>query len=125
MIEARDGGDPLTGKPSNYGAARADVAASAIVDSTGDILASGVEAARDDWVKVWVDLRSNGGQLVVSMGFLEGRNNRHIFKAAGQQLTFGGFEISPARPVQALWRDRACPSRTPIRMEGTTSSCLR
>src|SRR5215813_618518 len=124
MIEARDGVDPLTGKPSNYGAARADVAASAIVDSTGDIRASGVEVARDGWVKVWVDLRSNGGQLVVSMGFLEGRNNRHIFKAAGQQLTFGGFEISPARPVQALSRDSASPSRTPIGMQVTTISEL-
>jgi len=97
MIEARDGVDPLTGKPSNYGAARADLAAGAIVDSSGDIRASGVEAAGDGWVKVWVDLRNNDGQFFVTIGFLEGRNNRHVFRAAGQQLTFGGFEISPAR----------------------------
>jgi hypothetical protein len=100
MIEARDAVDPLTGKPSNYGVARADLAARSIVDSTGDIIASGVEAAGDGWEKVWVDLRSRDGQLFVTIGLLEGPSNLHVFNAAGQEVTFGGFEISPARPVQ-------------------------
>ena len=67
MIEARDSFDPHTGNPSNYGVARFDLAARSVVNSTGDIIASGVEAAADDWVKAvgrspqqrWTDLRFN------------------------------------------------------------------
>jgi hypothetical protein len=97
MIEGRDAIDPLTGKPSNYGAAQVDLAARSIVSSTGDILASGVEAAADDWVKLWVDLHSRDGQLFALIGLLEGGNNRSVFKAAGQKITLGGFEISPQK----------------------------
>ena len=79
MVEARD-----PGKSSNYGVARFDLAARSVVNSTGDILASGVEAAADGWVKLWVDLRSNDGQLFVTIGLLEGPSNLHVFKSAGQ-----------------------------------------
>jgi acyl carrier protein len=95
MIEARDSEDPLTGKPSNYGVARSNLAAHSIVDVTGDIFNSGMETAEDGWQKIWVELRSSDGQVFVLMGLLEGSNNRHIFKERGQELTFGGFEIHP------------------------------
>ena len=76
--------------------ARFDLAARSVVNSTGDIIASGVEAAADDWVKVWVDLRSRDGQIFALIGLLEGSNNLlHVFTAAGQSAIFGGFEISP------------------------------
>ena len=93
MIEARDSFDPHTGKPANYGVARF-LAARSVVNSTGDILASGVDAAADDWVKVWVDLRGRDGQIFALIGLLEGSNNRHVFTPAGQSVIFGGFEIS-------------------------------
>jgi hypothetical protein len=93
MIEARDSNDSHTGKPSNYGVTQFDLATRSVVNSNGDILASGVEAAADDWVKLWVDLRSRDGQTFVSIGLLEGPNNRHVFTAAGQSVFFGGFEI--------------------------------
>ena len=35
--------------------------------------------------------------LLVLIGLLEGRNNRSVFKAAGQEMVFGGFEISPRK----------------------------
>ena len=94
MIEARDAVDPLTGKPSNYGVARFNLADRSIINSTGDILASGVEVAADDWVKLWVDLRSRDGDLFVTIGLLEGPNNQHVFAATSQMVTFGGIEIS-------------------------------
>ena len=97
MIEARDSFDPNTGKPSNYGVAQFDLAARSVVNSTGDIIASGVEAASDDWVKLWVDLRSRDGQRFVTIGLLEGPSNLHVFTATDQAVTFGGFEISPRR----------------------------
>ena len=100
MIEARDAVDPLTGKPSNYGVARFNLADRSIINSTGDILASGVEVAADDWVKLWVDLRSRDGDLFVTIGLLEGPNNQHVFAATSQTMTFGGIEISPPRPAQ-------------------------
>jgi hypothetical protein len=95
MIEARDSFDPHTGKPANYGVARFDLAARSVVSSTGDIVASGVEAAADDWVKVWIDLRSRDGQIFALIGLLEGNNNQHVFTPADQSVIFGGFEISP------------------------------
>ena len=79
MIDARDSIDSHTGKPSNYGVAQFDLAARSVVNSNGDILASGVEAAVDDWVKLWVDLRSRDGQIFALIGLLEGLNNRHVF----------------------------------------------
>jgi hypothetical protein len=97
MIEGRDSIDPLTGKPSNYGVAQFDLAARSVVSSTGDILASGVGAGADDWVKLWIDLRSRDGQIFALIGLLEGSNNRSVFKAAGQKVTLGGFEISPQK----------------------------
>ena len=114
MIEARDSFDPHTGKPSNYGVAQFDLAARSVVNSTGDIIASGVEAAEDDWVKVWVDLRSRDGQIFALIGLLEGPNNRHVFTAAGQSVIFGGFEISPPRVVKFLSQVSSPPPRTNI-----------
>ena len=99
---ARDSFDPHTGNPSNYGVAQFDLAARSVVNSTGDIIASGVDAAEDDWVKVWVDLRSKDGQIFALIGLLEGRNNQHVFTPAGQSVIFGGFEISPPRPCKSL-----------------------
>ena len=94
MIEARDSFDPQTAKPANYGVAQFDLAARSVVNSTGDIIASGAEAVADDWVKVWVDLRSRDGQIFALIGLLEGSNNRHVFTPADQSVIFGGFEIS-------------------------------
>ena len=97
MKQARDSLQPNTGKPSNYGVARFDLAARSVINSSGDIIASGVEAAADEWVKVWVDLRSRDGQIFALIGLLEGRNNR--FTPAGQSVIFGGFEIFPPHIV--------------------------
>jgi hypothetical protein len=94
MIEARDSFDPNTGKPANYGVAQFDLSTRSLVNSSGDIIASGVEAAADDWAKVWVDLRSRDGRIFALIGLLEGRNNLHVFTAAGQSVIFGGFEIA-------------------------------
>ena len=94
MIEARDSFDPDTGKPSNYGVGQFSLSARSVVNSTGDILASGVEAAAEDWLKVWVDLRSRDGKIFVLLGLLEGRTNRHVFNTVGQEVTFGGFQVS-------------------------------
>jgi hypothetical protein len=95
MIEARDSVEPRTGNPSNYGVAKFDLSARSVVDSTGNILASGVEAAADGWVKVWIDLRSRDGQIFALIGLLEGSNNQHVFTPADQSMIFGGFETSP------------------------------
>jgi hypothetical protein len=95
MMEARDSIDPHTGNPSNYGVVQFDLAARSVVDSTGDILASGVDTAVDDWVKLWVDLRINDSQIFSLIGLLEEFTNRHVFSAADQRMIFGGFELFP------------------------------
>jgi acyl-CoA synthetase (AMP-forming)/AMP-acid ligase II/acyl carrier protein len=93
MIEARDSVDPHTGRPLNYGVARLDLGGPSIVNVGGAILKSGIEAAEDGWQKIWVELRSGNGRLVISIGLLEGSNGNHVFKEWGQEVTFGGFEI--------------------------------
>jgi hypothetical protein len=94
MVEARDGFDRRTGKPSNYGLALFDLGSAGVIETSGDIMGSGVEAEVDGWLKLWVETRSKDGQAFVLAGLIEGENNRHIFTAAGQQLTLGGWEIA-------------------------------
>jgi hypothetical protein len=102
MIEARDSIDPHTGKPSNYGVARFDLATRSIVNVTGDILNSGMEAAEDGWQKISVELRSTDGDVFVLVGLLEGSRGRHVFKEQGQEVTFGGFDIFEVRQRVSL-----------------------
>ena len=59
MIEARTV-DPFTGKPANYGVARFDFAVRSAISSNGDILASEIEAAVYDWVKISVESPQQG-----------------------------------------------------------------
>jgi hypothetical protein len=98
MLEARDSIDPHPGKPSNFGSAHFDPAAHWSSNFAGEILASGMEATGDEWIKLWIDQRSADGRMYVTISLLEGPSMRHVFKAAGQEITFGGFEISPLRP---------------------------
>jgi hypothetical protein len=113
MIEAHDAGDPHTGNPSNYGAAQFNLATRSVTNSTGDIVGNGVDKAADGWVRLWVDLRSQDGQIFVLIGLLEGPalecpnpRNQSVFNAAGQEATFGGFEISPPRFVGPILMTR-------------------
>jgi hypothetical protein len=124
MMEVRDSVDSHTGKPANYGVARFDLGAHSVVDSTGDVIASGVEAAADDWVKLWIDLRSEDGEAFVTIGLLEGRNDRHVFKPAGQSLFFGGFEIFPPRGVKSISQVGSAPTQTNIVTKVTSISEL-
>ena len=76
-----------------------DRAAGSITTSTGELLASGVERLAGQWVKVWGDLRNKDGEIFVSLSLLEGPNERHVFKAAGQVVTFGASKY-PHREFQ-------------------------
>jgi hypothetical protein len=84
----------------SYGVAQFSLGDRSVLSSTGDILASGMETAGAEWIRLWVELRTKDGQIFVALGLLEGASYRHVFKAAGQEMTFGGFEISPPRPVR-------------------------
>jgi hypothetical protein len=97
MIEARDDTrEPRTGKYLNYGIVRFNPAAGSILMSRGDIIASGVDVAANGWLKIWADLQSTDGRMFVLIGLLGGRSPTPEFRAAGQEVTFGGFEISPS-----------------------------
>ena len=97
MIEARDLIDPHTGKPSNYGVARFNLATRSIMNVAGDIRNSKVEAAKDGWQKISVELRSANGDVFVLVGLLEGSQGRHVFKEQGQEVNFGGIDIFEVR----------------------------
>ena len=105
MIEARDSVDPHTGKPSNYGVARFDLATRSIMNVTGDILNSEMEAAEDGWQKISVELRSEMGMFSCYWVFLKEATAGHVFKEQGQEVTFGGFDIYDVRQHIGLHAD--------------------
>ena len=84
---------------SNEGVAQFNPAAHLVVNSTGDILASGVEADAEGWMKLWIDLRSQDGQVFVVLGLLENRNGLHVFTAARQERNFRWFRDLPYRDL--------------------------
>jgi hypothetical protein len=93
VMEARDGLDPGNGRPFHFGTVSFDLAAHKPVQYSGDLRNHGAEAAADAWQMLWMDLPSKDGLFFVLVGLLEGDNNLHIFKGAGQEMTLGGFEV--------------------------------
>ena len=62
MIEARDTVDPLQESRQTMALLGSILGLVQLLIRHGDILASGVEAAADGWVKLWVDLRTSDGE---------------------------------------------------------------
>jgi hypothetical protein len=102
MIEVHDSVNPHTKEHSNYGVARFNLATRSIMNVVGDIRNSKVEAAKDGWQKISVELRSTDGDVFVLVGLLEGSRGRHVFKEQGQEVTFGGFDIFEVRQRVSL-----------------------
>jgi hypothetical protein len=94
QIEVRDGINARTGKPANYAIAVYDPSTRRVTSSSADLQGSGVEQGPDEWQKVWLDVATADGELVMSFGVLSG--DRMLFKGDGRLgLTFGGMVVEP------------------------------
>jgi hypothetical protein len=85
---------PRSGTPANYGSAIFDPAARRVLSSSGRLKGRGIEQGPDGWQKIWVDLASADGEIVLAFGFFSSKVG-NSFKGDGRLgLTFGGIEVA-------------------------------
>jgi hypothetical protein len=95
-LEVRDGLDPRDGKPANYAKAGFDPTAWRVVRSTVDLKRCGIEQGPDGWQRIWIDLPTMDGEIVLALGLVS--RNRSEFKGNGRMgLAFGGVEFAMGR----------------------------
>jgi hypothetical protein len=93
QIEARDGVNRSDGKPANYGTGIFDPVARNVVTSSGDLRDRGIDSdGADQWQKVWVELPSADGELVVVVHVRSSKPTPD--SGAKIELTLGGVEIT-------------------------------
>ena len=92
-MEVSDELNPRDGPPANYGGGIFDPATRTVSSSSGRLKGQGVEQGPDGWQKIWVDLPTTDGELVLALVLIS--KERDTFKGDGQLgLTFGGFEVA-------------------------------
>jgi len=84
MVEGRDSNDPLTGRPTHYGAVSYDLAQAMMTTLSGDLANASVASAKDGWIKATFDLATKDDRIFVTVNLLEGSNGLHVFQGAGQ-----------------------------------------
>jgi hypothetical protein len=92
-IEVSDELTPRYGTPTNYGNAIFHPAARTVSSSTGHLKGRGIEQGPDGWQKIWVDLTTADGEMVLAFGLLSKKGSE--FKGDGRLgVTFGGIEVT-------------------------------
>ena len=90
-IDVRDGAQSARG-PQNVGSMVFDLSSAKILAASGNARAS-IEIGPRNWVKVPIEMPSSDGVIVVYVGLL-GPGDNPIFAGGGEQLIFGGLDIS-------------------------------
>jgi hypothetical protein len=90
-VSVRDG-KAKGGEGRNEGSAAIDLWPGTILASTGNVRAT-TELGPGDWVKVPVDMQSGDGVVVIYLG-LVGPGDATTFNGSGQQMIFGGLEVT-------------------------------
>ncbi len=84
---------PDTDKPVNNGDAQFDLSNHQVLDASG-VQSSDIEQHPDYWQKVWVNLATSDGQLLVAVRPVSGR--RLLFAGDGKLgLILGGIQVEP------------------------------
>ena len=84
---------PGGGTPANYGSAIFDPARRTVTSLSGRLEGRGIEQGPEGWQKIWVDLTTAGGEMVLAFGLVS--KDRSVFKGDGRLgLTFGGIEAA-------------------------------
>jgi hypothetical protein len=92
-MQASDEPKPRGPTPANYGGAVFDPAGRRVLNASGLIKGRGVEQGPDGWQKIWVDLATSGGELVVLVGLVSKAGIE--FTGDGRlTLILGGIEVA-------------------------------
>lgn len=86
------GGAELGHETHDSGSVVFDLSARKVVTSSGNVRAS-AEAGPNDWVKVRIEMPSSDGVFVTYLGLL-GPGDAAVFGGAGEQMIFGGVEVT-------------------------------
>jgi hypothetical protein len=92
-MEVSDELEPRHGAPANYGHVIFDPAARTVSSSPGRLKGRGTERGPNGWQKIWVDLASSGGEMVLAFG-LVGKDPSELKGDNPPSLTLGGIEVT-------------------------------
>jgi hypothetical protein len=93
QMQVSDELKPRGSLPTNYGSAFFDLAPNTVLSSSGG-LRRGIEQGPEGWRKIWVDLATSGGEMVLAFGLFSSKAGES-FKGDGRLgLTFGGIEVT-------------------------------
>jgi len=90
-VSVRDG-EELGHAARNSGSAALDLSPPKVLASSGNVRAS-IEAGPSNWVKVPIEMPSSDGVFVIYLGLL-GPDNAASFSGTGEQMIFGGIEMT-------------------------------
>lgn len=94
QLQLRDSVRPETGAPANEGEVRFDLSKLSVLSANG-LPSSGIDPVADGWQKAWADITTDDGRIFAYLGMLRKTDHSHVFDSDGEQLLFGGFEVSP------------------------------
>ena len=107
-VDVRDG-EEIGHTARNTGSAALDLSPRTVLAASGNVRAS-VEAGPSDWVKVPIEMPSSDGVFVIYLGLL-GPGNAPNFSGNGEQMIFGGIEITAELNASRRIRSRRRPGR--------------
>jgi hypothetical protein len=94
QLHLRDSIGAEAGRPGSEGEARYSLLSSSAMTING-LPSAGVALEAGGWRKVWADITTNDGRIYVLLGLLRKSDNTHAYEGNGEQLLFGGIEVSP------------------------------
>jgi hypothetical protein len=94
VMQVSDELKPRNSLAANYGTAIFDPAARMVLSSSGRLKGRGIEQVPEGWQKIWVDLATSDGEVVVVFGFFSSKAGES-FKGDGRlSLKLGGIEVA-------------------------------
>jgi len=91
-IHIRDLVVPHAGKPAHECDVWFNLSLPSASQRTGVIFGTGIELQADGWLMAWIDFLTDGPSMYVYVGLLK-RGYNAVFKGAGEQMLFGGFDV--------------------------------
>jgi hypothetical protein len=86
--------DQASGQPLNHAVAIFNLVSHAVVSAEGAMKERGIEKGPDGWQKIWLDLMTSAGQIVISLRPING--GAVTYKGDGRiGVVLGGVEADP------------------------------
>ena len=86
--------DQANGQPLNHAVAIFNLASNAVISADGAMKERGIDQGPDGWQKIWLDLMTSAGQIVISLRPING--GAITYKGDGRLgVVLGGVEANP------------------------------